>query len=172
MTLIFCGLQNSGKSTLGALVAEKINFHFIDVDELIERSYFAQFSKKYSCREIYKYEGTLFFRSLEKEQIASLNEGNHVIAIGGGAFLEHENIEKLKGLGKIIYLKVPLEILYERSIKNGLPAFLKNNSFEEFKKIANMRIPLFEKYATTILDINNKSISQILDEIRKIIDEQ
>lgn len=169
MTLIFCGLQSSGKSTLGALIAEQLKWKFIDVDELIERAYFKIFSQNYSCRDIYQHKGALFFRALEKEQIALLHEANAIISLGGGAFLDHENITHLKQIGKIIYLKTDLKILYERTLKKGLPAYLKNDNFEEFKETANLRIPLFEEHASLILETDKKSIEQILMEIMKII---
>ena len=85
MTLILSGLPMSGKTTIGKLLAEKLQLPFLDTDRLIEQSYAAMTGMKCSCRQIHSEKGEVFFRAFEKEQIKAL-QGDHarVIALGGG----------------------------------------------------------------------------------------
>lgn len=97
MNITLCGLPMSGKSTIGMLIAEKLNRKFIDTDRLIENTYNLTKNKKYTCRQIYFLEGEKVFRRLEDHQISSLkNTKNSIIAIGGGSLLNPDNIRILK----------------------------------------------------------------------------
>ena len=80
--LVLLGMMGVGKSTLGKIVAKKLNLKFIDTDLNIE--------KKCSMKiwEIFKNKGEDFFRTEEqKEVIECLKKDKTVIALGGGAFL-------------------------------------------------------------------------------------
>lgn len=106
--IILIGLRGSGKTKIGKLLAEKLEKNFLDLDEEIE----AAAGKK--IKEIVEENGWDHFRKLEKVTIANLHCENTIIATGGGAILDPENVKKLKSLGKIIYLHCSPEICAER----------------------------------------------------------
>ena len=75
-------MMGVGKSTLGKIVAKKLNLEFIDTDSKIEEKCLMEIST------IFKQKGEKFFRlEEEKEVLKSLKKNNCVIALGGGAFV-------------------------------------------------------------------------------------
>ena len=118
MTLILSGLPMSGKTTIGKLLAEKLQLPFLDTDRLIEESYVAMTGMNCSCRQIFFEKGEPFFRDLEKEQIKAL-QGDHarVIALGGGVLIDPDNVRTLQSIGRIFYLKDPCGCNLEKNVK-------------------------------------------------------
>ena len=80
--LVLVGMMGSGKSTIGKVISRKSGLKFIDTDELIE------IQEKMKIREIFKNKGEDFFRQIEEKIILKVMKLNgHVIAVGGGAFI-------------------------------------------------------------------------------------
>lgn len=161
MNIILCGLPRCGKTTVGKALAASLKWAFIDTDMCIEKAYQEGTGKKNSCREIYTFEGEAYFRELESQQIAALGSvTSHVISLGGGA--------RVQPLGCVVYLKVPLETVWERLIDEDLPAFLDRQSpRESFEEVAKKRIPVYEKSAHFIVEVGNMPVSEIVQTIRK-----
>ena len=167
MNIILCGLPKSGKTTLGKLLAERLNWPFIDTDRLIENRYASQTNIKSSCREIYLHEGEKFFRALEKEAILSLERIKHtVIATGGGSLCDIDNIKVLESIGILIYLKTSLEVIWDRLKNKELPSYLHTTDPKaSFYTLAESRIPLYEKWATFHIDTHLLTKDRILTTI-------
>ena len=86
--LVLIGMMSSGKSTIGELLAKKLNFKFFDIDKIIENE------TRMKITEIFKIKGENFFRNLEeKTTIKLLNFSGVVISLGGGGFI-NETIRK------------------------------------------------------------------------------
>lgn len=145
--IILIGFKSCGKTTLGKKISEKKGLHFIDTDELVSKN----------CRQLYL-QGPEAFRDIEKEVIKALvGFENCVIATGGGAILDPENVAILKKLGKIFYLRVPKEELRRRLLVEPLPAFLDPGHPEEsFEKMYQDRKDLYEQVADEIIDDQEK----------------
>ena len=97
--VVLTGMPGCGKSTVGALVAEKLSAKFYDTDE--------EFTKKYGTPADYIREhGEKAFRDAESGVIAELclNTVGSVISTGGGAVLRRENVLALRGNGKIYFI--------------------------------------------------------------------
>ena len=104
--LVLYGMPSSGKSTIGKLVAKKLNRSFIDTDEYIEKITGKSPSK------IINEQGILEFRRIESEAIKEVSKlSGYVIALGGGAVLKEENVHALKRNGYLIYVKRNLSLL-------------------------------------------------------------
>jgi shikimate dehydrogenase len=96
---VLTGMPGSGKSTIGAILAEKLGRAFYDTDE--------EFTKKYGAPADYIREhGESAFRDAESSVIAELcsRVTGAVISTGGGAILRRENIHALSGNGKIYFI--------------------------------------------------------------------
>ena len=107
--LVLLGMMGVGKTTLGKIVAKKINLKFIDTDSNIEKKYEMKIS------EIFKEKGEKFFRlEEEKEVLESLKEVNSVIALGGGAFLNKTVRENILKNAISIWLDINLKDLNKR----------------------------------------------------------
>lgn len=107
--IVLCGFMGSGKSTVGAALAQLLNRDFVDMDALIVKE------TGLSVSEIFKQFGEPHFRTLETRCAGRLAErGGLVIAPGGGALLSPQNERVLKTGGIIVLLDVPLEIIRRR----------------------------------------------------------
>ena len=80
--LVFLGMMGSGKSSIGSLVAKKLNLNFVDVDKEIEKELGLSISK------IFETKGEDYFRKFEeKKTLKILKSNSTVISLGGGAFI-------------------------------------------------------------------------------------
>lgn len=162
MNIILCGLPMSGKTTVGALLAEKLKRKFIDTDRLIEDGR--------SCREIYREVGEENFRKLESEQIRKLIIcKNCVIALGGGSLIAEENRNLLHKIGTIIYLKASTDTLWGRISQYETPSYLAGSDpKKKFQEMTKNRILIYEQSATYCIDIENLSPNEAADAILRI----
>jgi shikimate kinase len=107
------GFMGSGKSTVGRMLADRIGWRFVDLDEDIE------IASKTNISNLFEKLGEEEFRRLESEairqRVRKVQAGNPmVIALGGGAFTRPENIDLLINNGVTIWLDVPLAIARKR----------------------------------------------------------
>ena len=80
--LVFLGMMGSGKSSIGSLVAKKLKFDFIDVDNEIEKETGISISK------IFEEKGEDYFRKIEEKiTLKVLKINSTVISLGGGGFI-------------------------------------------------------------------------------------
>lgn len=104
--IVLIGMPSSGKTTVGRLIAEKTGRRFIDCDEKIV----GRCGK--SIPEIFAEQGEEGFRRIERQVISDLTkEQGVVIATGGGAVLNSENVFDLKANGRLFLLDRPPEKL-------------------------------------------------------------
>src|SRR3989338_2165166 len=105
LKIILIGMKGCGKSTVGKLLAEKLNIPFIELDDELEKVHFQTKKYKLTFREIYQKYFQKYFRDLESSvliRIAVEQENkNFVLACGGGTPLNPKNQKILIKLGKI-----------------------------------------------------------------------
>ena len=149
--IILTGVKHSGKSSLGTILAEKINYQFIDVDTIIEKI------SKQSCRELYTQKGKSGFQAVELEACQEIytkyykQSHNLVIATGGGICNNPNAFKLLQPYGIVLYLKVPEETACTRIIE----ASKKRGSYPPYIIQALKENNFLEKsYSPTILNSN------------------
>lgn len=104
--IVLVGMPSSGKTTVGKIIAQKLDFSFVDTDEFIVEK------EGRNIVDIFANDGEQYFRNCETEAIReTAKKQSLVIATGGGAVLKKENIELLKENGKIYFLDRPLDLL-------------------------------------------------------------
>lgn len=103
------GFMGSGKSTVGPRLADRLNVPFMDLDALIvERA-------GRSIPMIFAEGGEAAFRRLEREALCDAASGPAaVVALGGGAIANPENLMLLRQTGTVIYLATRVDTLAER----------------------------------------------------------
>lgn len=112
--VILIGYRGSGKSTVGALLAERLGLPFIDTDEQI-----AKRAGK-TITEIFASDGEQVFRDHECAVIAEVcHRDPHVIAVGGGAVLDDDNISAMRQAGAIVWLTASATTLRKRIISDS-----------------------------------------------------
>lgn len=106
--------MGSGKSTVGKLLAKKLNYTFIDLDQWIEKE------EKNTISSIFTERGETAFRELESRYLHQLSILEKiVISTGGGTPCFHHNLEEMNKQGLTIYLQMPAAALYDRLKKNS-----------------------------------------------------
>lgn len=115
MNVILIGYMASGKSTIGKILANKLNYDFIDLDDYIEKK------EKTSIVNIFKSKGEIYFRKLETEHLKAIlkNKDNVILSLGGGTPCYGNNMEVILSdtNSKSIYLKTGIPTLVSR-LKN------------------------------------------------------
>lgn len=163
--ILLIGFMGVGKTTIGKLLAQKLNRKFIDIDEEIEREFDMPVSK------IFKNIGEKAFREREKELITSLTEKQlKIISVGGGAFLQQEIRQLCLASSIVIFIDLSYEgwkdridlIIVSRPVLHG-------KSIEEMEKLFYNRQEIYANHHLKIAS-DNKDPEGIADEIvRKLI---
>ncbi|MFQ5676986.1 MAG: shikimate kinase, partial [bacterium] len=111
--LYLVGFMGAGKSTVGRVLAKRLEREFLDTDRLIEED------EGKSISIIFDTKGEAFFREREEKVIKRIaGTSEFVVALGGGATMRENNRKRLASSGVTVYLAWPPEQLLER-IVNG-----------------------------------------------------
>jgi len=103
------GYMGSGKTTVGKKLAHKLNYRFVDLDDVIEKK------AGYSITEIFQQQGESFFRQLEHEALKeTFLFTNTVISTGGGTPIFFNNMEQMNAQGITIYIELSPKSLVDR----------------------------------------------------------
>jgi shikimate kinase len=172
MKIILIGYRATGKSTVGRILADRLNVAFWDTDAMVEKNL------AMPIKEIVAFHGWDYFRAKEKEIIKFLTQKEDcVIATGGGVVLFRENIDLLKQnvdllkqAGVIIWLNAPLQDIIERLKEDAekeatRPQFTPGNIVQETIDIMRRRLPLYESAADYVVDTLDKNPEQVAEEI-------
>lgn len=162
--IVLVGMMGAGKTTVGELLATKLNRELKDIDRVIEQE------QKKSIIEIFTDDGEEAFRKLESETIEKFsNMSDLIISTGGGALEKANNLSNLQKNGIIIYLKADIEELFKR-VKNETqrPLLKEQDPLEVIKKLIKKREKFYLMANITIIT-DNKSPEKITEEIIKAI---
>ncbi len=138
--IVLTGMPASGKTTVGKLLAEKLQRQFVDTDEEIE--------KRLGCKisEVFESRGEGYFRSVEAQVIAEISAQNGlVIATGGGAVLRPDNVMNLHKNSVVFFIDRSPENLYptcDRPLASTVEAIKKRYAerYETYCKTADIRV--------------------------------
>jgi shikimate kinase len=153
--IFLIGYMGSGKTTIGRLLAKKLNLQFIDTDTFIENRY------RKSIHDIFAEKGEVAFREIERNiLIEILAFENTVIAAGGGTPCFSDNMDLMTRTGVTIYLKLSEEQLLERlmPIKHKRP-LLNNKNPDELKNYISTTLAEREPiYSRAIIAIDSNEL--------------
>ncbi len=163
---VLIGYMGAGKTTVGKQLASKCGKQFADTDAMIVER------EKMSINDIFAKYGESHFRAIEtnllKEMMDSMS--GYVISCGGGLPLKEENRAYLKRLGKVIYLKADESDIIKRLRNDNTRPLLKGPKDEVRAKVHSMleiRNPIYEEAADSVIVTSDKKISEIVAEIIK-----
>jgi shikimate kinase len=172
MNIILIGTRGAGKSTVGKKLAASLCKGFVDTDELAEMRLGA------SIEETVNSKGWDHFRAVEKRIVkeVSRNEGL-VIAPGGGAVLDSENVLALKENGLIIWLKANKQVLGQRMSEDSRtaasrPTLTGKGTIEELEEIMAFRNPIYKEAADFELDTSGLDVAGVVERVMAIVQER
>lgn len=160
------GLMGVGKTTLGAKLASKMGYYFVDLDREIEDS------EKKSVSEIFKKNGEKYFRGLEKDKIKEIvaRDENIVLSLGGGAFMNEESRKILLEKAFVIWLKAPIDVILHRlGNKNNRPLLKNVNKRQVLEELAQKRYPI---YALADIEIDSSlgNYESLIEQVLEILE--
>lgn len=165
--IVLIGFMGVGKGTIARALSAKTDLFAVDTDDLIE----SLTNKK--IKKIFKKEGERYFRDLEQKCANWLEENvkNTIISTGGGFY----KVKNLKDIGKVVYLKADFDWIYERitKSKNAKKKIEKRplfKSYNDAKKLYESRVKDYEKLADIIIDVKNKKVDEIAQELKEKIE--
>jgi len=138
-TLVLVGMMGAGKTSVGRRLASTLGVPFRDADVEIEAA------AGCTINEIFERFGEPAFRSGERKVIARLlSDPPHVLAAGGGAFVDAETRERIKERAVSIWLRAPLELLIQRVLRKDTRPLLRNtDSRATLERLLRDREPIY-----------------------------
>ena len=171
MRIILIGMKGCGKTTLGTLLAEKLQIAFIDSDSEIEKVHKQDRGEDISFREIFKKYGDQYFTVLDTKTLKHIAQEfadtDFVFACSGRTPLREENQGILSGLGKIIFLHVEKTVLLKRILAQGIPAFFpyQDDPEKSLDELLTQRVPAYKKLADFTIDISEGTSEEVIHTI-------
>jgi len=151
MNIVLIGYRGTGKTSVGMALSKRLGKAFYDTDDYIEGKV------KRAISDMVATEGWAFFRAKEKEAIREVSSREDcVIAAGGGAILDPENVENFKKKGIVVLLEATTQ---------QRPSLTGKDPYKEIEEVLEFRMPLYQRAMDFSVDTTSKSIDQVLDEI-------
>ncbi|AZJ31682.1 MULTISPECIES: shikimate kinase [Tenacibaculum] len=171
MKIVLLGYMASGKSTVGRVLAEKMQIPFIDLDEYIEEK------EGKTVSEIFENNGEIYFRKQEHVYLKELLEKQNkfILSLGGGTPCYAGNMDVLLSVNdvKSVYLKTNITTIVDRltneKSKRPLVARLNKDELSEFVAKHLFERSYFYNKATYKLIVDNKSIHETVEELEKLL---
>ena len=161
MIFYLIGMMGSGKSSVGKLLANKLQFSIIDIDKEIEKD------QKLPIKEIFEKKGEDYFREIESKHLLRKRK-LAVVSCGGGIILYKKNREFLKTSGYTIYLKSSITTLEKRLLNNNSRPLLNNDNLKEtLINIYSKRKTLYISAANTTITTDSRSVKEVCELIIK-----
>jgi len=161
--LFLVGMPGSGKSTLGRLLAKRLDKAFYDSDSELERRLGV------SIPVIFELEGEPGFRDREQAIIAEYALHTHTIfATGGGAVLRQVNRDCLKQNGSVLYLHATPATLWVRTKRSKhRPLLQAPDPYERLKEIYAFRDALYRETADFVVESDQEQVVRLAQRLEQ-----
>jgi shikimate kinase len=161
--ILLIGPPGAGKSTVGAALAKDLGLDFIDTDQVIEDD------TGKSITDIFVVDGEPHFRAIELDTLRTvLTLESGVISLGGGAPISQDAQEAIEQSNShTVFLDVSLATAAPRVGFNRDRPLLLGNPRAQWQALSDNRRPIYEKLADDAVKVDDMSVGQIVDEIKK-----
>ncbi len=165
MNIILMGYRGCGKTTVGRNVAGKLQRPFFDTDAMIQE----RLGK--TIREIVADGGWEAFRELERSAVKELAKMEGcVVALGGGAVLDQQNVKELKWNGFFLWLTADGATIAGRLKNDGAsdaqrPSLSGTDTVAEIEILLREREPVYRAVADRVIDTIGRSVDEVAAEI-------
>ncbi len=156
------GFMAAGKTAAGRRLARVLNWSFVDLDAVIETG------EGLAVREIFAGRGERYFREREKAALAQVLDGSkQVVALGGGAVVDPENLRLLKERSLLIRLKVsPRTVLRRAGRSDDRPLLQGPDRLKRIEELSAQREAIYAEAHLTV-DTDDLTVDQVVQRIRR-----
>ena len=165
-TIVLIGLMGAGKSAIGRRLAARLGLPFVDADSEVE------LAAGCPIEDVFSLHGEAAFRDGERRVIARLLDGPlHVLATGGGAYMNPDTRARIRETAVSIWLRADLDVLLNRvSRRDNRPLLKHGDKREILKQLMEERYPVYAE-ADIIVESRDAPheavVSSILDELAR-----
>lgn len=159
-TIVLVGLMGAGKTCIGTRLAAKLGLPFVDADTEIERA------AGCSVPDIFELYGESAFREGERRVIARLlKDPAHVLATGGGAFMDAATRQEIHDRAISVWLRADLNLLFSRTGRRADRPLLENgNRREILARLIEERHPIYAE-ADLVIDSAREPPDRTVDRL-------
>lgn len=145
--LVLVGMMGVGKSTVGAILAERLARPLVETDALVE----GEAGRRIS--EIFAEEGEAGFRERERRAVkGAASRGGQVVSAGGGAVLDDRNVAELRRHGVLVLLDAPADVLATRLETASDRPLLDDEPPRRLHALLDERAPAYREVADHTVD--------------------
>ena len=158
------GFMGTGKSEVGRRLAQRLGRAFVDTDRLVE----ARAGKRIAT--IFAEDGEPAFRTLERAAVAeAAGRGGPVVAVGGGAVLDPENVRCLRAAGVLVYLTARPEIIMGRVGDGSNRPLLQGDPRAAVARLLAERGPVYAAAEDITVDTSGRTAGEVVGEIQRAL---
>jgi shikimate kinase len=145
-TIVLVGLMGAGKSCIGRRLAQRLGVQFSDADQEVETA------ANMTIPEIFECYGETSFRDCERRVIARLlRRPPHLLATGGGAFMNDETRALIKARAISVWLRADLDLLVKRTARrNSRPLLQQGDPRQILSDLMAKRDPVYAEADVTV----------------------
>ena len=143
--IVLIGMPGTGKSVVGRALAQRLDYTFVDMDDLIVEA------TGKTLPEILREDGLEEFFKIEEKIGVELDRSDTVVSTGGSMVLYEDSMEHLKENGVIVWLETPLSQIEERMPADLTDRGIAARAGMTIRQIYEQREPLYAKYADLIV---------------------
>ncbi len=159
--IVLIGLMGVGKTTVGALLAERLARPFVDTDDLVEQE------ARMAIADIFAASGERHFRQLEAaavRRVAALR--GQVVAVGGGAVLDPANVAQLRSTGDLVLLDgMPTELAARVGQATTRPLLADEDAAGRLALLRTERAAAYTSAAVAVIDTTGRSPEEVADAV-------
>ena len=164
--IFLVGMMGAGKTSVGRVLAKRMNKIFYDSDHVIEER------TGVKIPVIFEIEGEPGFRHREAavlDELTALDEV--VLATGGGAVLAQENRDRLHARGTVVYLRASVKDLLNRTRHDkNRPLLQTADPRARLEELYEMRDPLYREVAHIMIDTGSQSLTALVNRLLYVLE--
>lgn len=164
--IFLVGMMGAGKTSVGRVLAKRLNKTFYDSDHVIEERTGVKISV------IFEIEGEPGFRHRESAVLDELTALDDVVlATGGGAVLAQENRDRLRTRGTVVYLRASVKDLLNRTRHDkNRPLLQTADPRARLNELYEMRDPLYREVAHVTIDTGSQSLATLVNRLHQVLE--
>jgi shikimate kinase len=162
--IVLIGMPGSGKSTLAQALSARTGMPYLDADHIIE----AECNQP--LQALVDANGPQGFIELENRILSRLEPQHSIISTGGSAIYGEDAMRHLAEVGTVVYLQASYETLHERlGDFSNRGVVMKDGRGMGLRAIYDERLPLYERYAQLVVDVNEISVEEAEEKLASVL---